>query len=326
MLRSRHTIALAITSFAATTSWMPTSCRTFAFQYHIRLGKLCQRIDGLKTAPKSITDVRDVEFNPRKNRGSSSKSIKQQMSVLGQVLDFLGRESIPHRQLTKDELHYLLHDVHQRFSNTIASDKVDVFKEMLSDRNILLVGKGCRNIRIENDAIPRNMFVLHICPTLHLSDIQELYKQCHPSEDNSSSSSSAIATYAWLNALLTNAFSRYNPESSLNSTQQSNTTQFIPPIVHLHQDVYNRNPQIVQSRLRSKCGIHNERLYARKTIVKRVHKIDYIPFLEENHLWGATGSKYAYGLYKQNNDLELVAVATFSSKRKVHRAVNMLPW
>jgi hypothetical protein len=73
--------------------------------------------------------------------------------------------------------------------------------------------------------------------------------------------------------------------------------------------------------------------------VKRIAKSDYIPFLEENHLWGATGSKYGYGLFIKNKQVKhqtddtstpqvpaaeeiLVAVATFSSKREINRARN----
>jgi len=52
--------------------------------------------------------------------------------------------------------------------------------------------------------------------------------------------------------------------------------------------------------------------------VKRITKSEYLPFLEENHLWGATGAKYGFGLYNKADDM-LVAVATFSSKRKINR-------
>lgn len=318
MLHSCNTIALVIASFAAST-WTHTR-RTFAFQSHIRLKKLCLPPDGLNTAHKSITNVRDVVINQQKNRGASSTLLKQRLAFFDQIFGFLDRESISYRKLTINELHDILHNKHQTFSNSIVSNKVDAFENMLSNRTILLVGKGCHNTLIGNDAIPRNLFVLHLCPTLHLCDIQELYQQCHPLGDDPSTSSSEIENYAWLNALLTNAFSQYNPESSWNNTVRSNATQSTPSIVHLHQDVYDRNPEIVQSRLRSKCGIYYERIYARKTVAKRIHKLDFVPFLEGNHLWGATGSKFAYGLYRQK---ELLAVATFSSKRKVRRAENM---
>ncbi len=81
---------------------------------------------------------------------------------------------------------------------------------------------------------------------------------------------------------------------------------------------------------------NNGRIFARKTASRRIPKSEYLPFLEENHLWGATSAKYAYGLYlkkvNRQQDVDgkaqpsdeseelLVAVATFSSKRKVFRA------
>ena len=135
-------------------------------------------------------------------------------------------------------------------------------------------------------------FLLHLCPTPLLKTNLE-----------------TVGLYAWRNTRLTNAF------ASKNHT-----------IVHLHEDVWNRSPEIVQSRLRSKCGVHNERIYARKTIAKRITKSEYFPFLDQNHLWGATGAKYAFGLFTKvsarEKESKLVAVATFSNKRKVKRASN----
>jgi len=52
-----------------------------------------------------------------------------------------------------------------------------------------------------------------------------------------------------------------------------------------------------------------------KTNVKRIDSGTAIPFLQTNHMWSATKARYYYGLY----DLDdiLVAVATFSNKRKI---------
>ena len=122
-------------------------------------------------------------------------------------------------------------------------------------------------------------FLLHLCPT----------------------PSSEAHAGAWRNAEITNALA-------------NQTT-----VVHLHQDVWNRSRGIVESRLRSKCGGSRRdcRIYARKTIAQRITKIQYLPFLETNHLWGATRAKFAYGLIQKPD--RLVAVATFSPKRKVLR-------
>ncbi|KAL7451959.1 hypothetical protein ACHAWC_003716, partial [Mediolabrus comicus] len=115
-----------------------------------------------------------------------------------------------------------------------------------------------------------------------------------------------VASYAWRNAHLTNALATNNYT-----------------VVHLHEDVWKRSPDIVKSRLRSKCGLYKRRIFARQTMVKRITKLEYHQFLDANHLWGATGAKYAFGLYTKVTSREeesLVAVATFSNKRKIQRA------
>lgn len=162
------------------------------------------------------------------------------------------------------------------------------------DRTILAVGTETADHVDASTSQPFFSFLLHLCPTPN-SNTTTLIK-----EDE-------VALYAWRNAHLTNAFAANNYT-----------------IVHLHEDVWNRAPEIVQSRLRSKCGVHNKRIYARQTIAKRIPKSEYLPFLDKNHLWGATGVKYAYGLYTKvsakEKESKLVAVATFSNKRKIKRA------
>ena len=62
--------------------------------------------------------------------------------------------------------------------------------------------------------------------------------------------------------------------------------------------------------------MHRRRYYARKTAVGRVSKSEYMPFLAEHHLWGATGAKFAYSLFAKDGGAgprELVAVASFLS-------------
>lgn len=59
-----------------------------------------------------------------------------------------------------------------------------------------------------------------------------------------------------------------------------------------------------------------------KTNVKRIDSGTAIPFLQTNHMWSATKARYYYGLFlpsKEDNsdDDILVAVATFSNKRKI---------
>lgn len=88
-------------------------------------------------------------------------------------------------------------------------------------------------------------------------------------------------------------------------------------IIHLHQDVWLAKNDIVKARLLVQLGAANpKRIFARKTVARRVNATFAMQFLEENHLWGPTKAKYYYGLFEQES---LVAVATFSSRRKVQR-------
>ena len=217
--------------------------------------------------------------------------VTQSISALGSS-SYLGRKPITGsgRQSFVDEVTSFLDDdgipwTATNIEEIIPSDAaiVDIDKSSLACRTILGVGGE------ESDGFK---FLLHVCPT----------------------PSSEAHAGAWLNADLTNALA-------------NQTT-----IVHLHQDVWNRSRGIVESRLRSKCGGSRDcRIYARKTRAQRITKLQYLPFLEENHLWGATRAKFAYGLFLKTkvderetdrfeNTERLVAVATFSSKRKVSRA------
>jgi hypothetical protein len=168
-----------------------------------------------------------------------------------------------------------------------STKKQEYLIAMLESRTILAVGKGTA---YKNTNLTFS-FLLHLCPTPNfVTPLTEEF----------------VASYAWLNAHLTSAFANEHI------------------IVHLHEDVWNRSPDIIRSRLRSKCGLHNKRIFARQTRVKRIPKSEYLTFLERNHLYGALSSKYAYGLYtkvtSRQEDEKLVAVATFSNKRKIKRA------
>lgn len=88
-------------------------------------------------------------------------------------------------------------------------------------------------------------------------------------------------------------------------------------LIHLHQDVWRAKTDIVRSRLLVRLGKTRRRIFARKTTVQRIDATLALPFLQEHHLWSATKAKYYYGLWDDNGDL--VAVATFSSRRNVLR-------
>ena len=59
-----------------------------------------------------------------------------------------------------------------------------------------------------------------------------------------------------------------------------------------------------------------------KTNVQRIDAGNAIPFLQQNHMWGATKARYYYGLYLPSSEDggtydQLVALATFPTKRTI---------
>lgn len=82
-------------------------------------------------------------------------------------------------------------------------------------------------------------------------------------------------------------------------------------LIHIFEDEWLYKQDIVKSRIKGLLGL-NERIFARKCIVKEVSYKDTVQFLNENHIQGNCSSKYRYGLYY--ND-ELVSVMTFGKSR-----------
>lgn len=132
------------------------------------------------------------------------------------------------------------------------------------------------------------------------------------------------------------------------SSTQQDSSHIKISIIHLHEDVWYSKTDIVQCRLRTRLLGSNtnnnnnnsyRRIYARKTKVKRIDAGTAIPFLQKHHLWSATKARYYYGLFLpsskgkigakttsdagSNDNDELVAVATFSTKRKILRGTTV---
>ncbi len=83
-------------------------------------------------------------------------------------------------------------------------------------------------------------------------------------------------------------------------------------IYHIWEDDYEYKKDIVLGRIKNLLGL-NEKIYARKTIVKSITSKESQEFLDKNHIQGNVNARYKYGLFY--ND-ELVSVMTFSKERK----------
>ncbi len=82
-------------------------------------------------------------------------------------------------------------------------------------------------------------------------------------------------------------------------------------LLTIWEDWIINKPDIVRSILLSKLGIYNNRLYARKCIVKEISIGECNNFLDINHIQGKSRAIVRLGLYNNNN---IVSVMTFGHK------------
>lgn len=85
-------------------------------------------------------------------------------------------------------------------------------------------------------------------------------------------------------------------------------------LLHIWEDDWLKKSDIVKSIIKNKLNVigHQNRIYARKCIIKEVKKEEYKEFLEKNHIQGYASSSYKIGLYKNG---KLVSLMTFGWRR-----------
>jgi len=83
-------------------------------------------------------------------------------------------------------------------------------------------------------------------------------------------------------------------------------------LIHIFEDEWLDKKEIIKSILRVRLGIIDNKIYARKCIIKEVENREAKIFLENNHLQGKVNGKIRLGLYY--ND-ELVSLLTFGKSR-----------
>ena len=83
-------------------------------------------------------------------------------------------------------------------------------------------------------------------------------------------------------------------------------------LIHIFEHEWASKRHIVESIIRNKLGLIENKIYARKTIVKEISQREYSNFLELNHIQGSIVSKYRYGLFYNS---ELVSVIGFGVSR-----------
>ena len=83
-------------------------------------------------------------------------------------------------------------------------------------------------------------------------------------------------------------------------------------LIHIFEDEWTSNQELVKSRLLSMLGINTKRIYARNTKVMEVPTDKAMKFLNDNHIQGKVGAKIKLGLYQ---DDKLLALMTFGKTR-----------
>jgi len=97
---------------------------------------------------------------------------------------------------------------------------------------------------------------------------------------------------------------------SVNETiENKNDIDFI-----VHQDWWESRPKVLISRIESKFGRIQNRLFARKLKLEKLTLPESKKFINEHHLMGWGGGQVSYALV---NSEEIIAVAAFSKGRKM---------
>ena len=83
-------------------------------------------------------------------------------------------------------------------------------------------------------------------------------------------------------------------------------------LIHVFEDEWEKKQEIVKDRIKAILGIWQQRIFARKCVLREIGAKESNDFLEKNHLQGGDTSSIRYGLFY--ND-ELVSVMTFGRPR-----------
>lgn len=83
-------------------------------------------------------------------------------------------------------------------------------------------------------------------------------------------------------------------------------------LLHVFEDEWINKKEIVKSIIKSKLGLIENKIYARKCYLKEIDSVTSSKFLDINHVQGNVNSKIKIGLFHEN---ELVSIMTFGKKR-----------
>lgn len=80
-------------------------------------------------------------------------------------------------------------------------------------------------------------------------------------------------------------------------------------LIHIFEDEWIENPEIVKSIIKSKLGLITNKIYARECEIRETDKEEALVFLMNNHLQEALNGKYSYGLYYKDKLVSLISLS-----------------
>lgn len=79
-------------------------------------------------------------------------------------------------------------------------------------------------------------------------------------------------------------------------------------LIHIFEDEWDNHKDICKSIINSSIGIYSKRIYARKCIFKEVNKEEGSSFVMENHIQGAINRGEYFGLYYENELVQIIQI------------------
>ena len=87
-------------------------------------------------------------------------------------------------------------------------------------------------------------------------------------------------------------------------------------LIHIFEDEWLYKKDIVKSMLTNILGFTDNKIFARKCMLKNVPPKDAMQFLDENHIQGRCKAKYHYGLYYNDELVSLMAFGCVKQQKK----------
>lgn len=98
-------------------------------------------------------------------------------------------------------------------------------------------------------------------------------------------------------------------------------------LIHIFEDEWKWKREICKSIITSSFNIYKEKYFARKCIAQKIDAQTYRNFVNSNHIAGAINSKYKYGLFYNNELVQVIGIGQSRFKKgelELHRMCSKL--